>query len=1753
MGNIELVLDALRRHVLKFAHVLSIVLLSTAIYGCNAKIIGEGGGGALGGGGGGSAGGSSGGGSTPVGPTVTNVTSSTANGTYSATDSVSISITFSEIVNVVGTPTLVLETGATDRTVNYSSGTGTTTLVFTYTVQPGDTSADLDYVGTGSLAAGTSIRNAAGTDATLTLPSPGAANSLSANKAIVIDNTGPTVTSVSSSTANGTYTTGGTVNITVTFSEAVTVTGTPTIALETGATDRTVNYSSGTGTTTLVFAYTVQAGDASGDLDYLSTTALSAGTSIRSAIGNDATLTLPTPGAANSLGANKAIVIDTGAPSVTSVSATTANGSYNAGDTVDVTVTFSEVVTVTGTPTIVLETGATDRTVNYSSGTGSATLTFTYTVQAGDTSSDLDYVGTGSLAAGTTIRDGVGNDATLTLPSPGAANSLGANKAIVIDTTAPTVSSVSSTTNNGTYAAGSTVDVTVTFSESVTVAGTPTIVLETGATDRTVNYSSGSGGTTLTFTYTVQAGDTSSDLDYVATTSLAAGTSIRDAAGNDATLTLASPGAANSLGANKAIVIDNTGPTVSSVNSPTAAGTYKAGDTIDVVVNFNETVTVVGTPTIVLETGATDRTVNYSSGSGSTALTFTYTVQAGDTSSDLDYVATTSLAAGTSIRDSVGNDATLTLASPGAANSLGANEALVIDTTGPTVSSVNSPTAAGSYNAGDTIDVVVNFNENVTVVGTPTIVLETGATDRTVNYSSGSGGTALTFTYTVQAGDTSSDLDYVATTSLAAGTSIRDAAGNDATLTLASPGAANSLGANEALVIDTTAPTVSSVNSPTAAGSYNAGDTIDVVVNFNENVTVVGTPTIVLETGTTDRTVNYSSGSGGTALTFTYTVQAGDTSSDLDYVATTSLAAGTSIRDAAGNDATLTLASPGAANSLGANEALVIDTTAPTVTGVASNSAAATYGLTDVIDVRVTFSENVTVVGTPTIILETGATDRTVNYVSGTGTTELLFNYTVQAGDSSADLDYVGTTSLTAGTSIRDAAGNDADRTLASPGAAGSLGANEAIVIVTPTAVPSDFPGFQIAYGDFDRDGDIDVVIPSLSANEVIPYLNNGSGTLSAGTAVTVGTKPVAVLAADINRDGKLDLVVSNWDADTVGTLIGVGDGTFGAMTSVAVGDKPAGLAALDINKDGDLDIVVANYGADNVQLLSNSGLGILTAGATNATGTGPTSVVAGDWDRDGDQDIAVTNFGSGTVTVLATALGLLGADESITVGTNPFGIVVGDFNADGKPDLAVANYGDNDVSVSLNGGTSFGAKTDTAVGTGPIGIAAVRWNAGGALDLVISNSGSDNYSVLSGVGDGTFGAAANTALGSTDPSGVAIGDFNRNGEPDVVFMYSTGATATALASGSGTTGDGTFTVTQTLSFAAGSNGPEAVQLVDIDRDGDLDIVTGEGNLDAVYVSLNDGTGTFGALSGTSFPTGGAQGVNDILVGDFDNDGDSDLVVSHGNGVAAYTYFSNDGSGTLTASTRANVGVYILQMSQVPVDIDRDGDLDFVGDDSNNGETKVYINNGSGTFTNSSAGASYAYYGLRDFILADVSRDGKADLFFLEIANDFIAGGVGNGAGAFGAAADYQTSAGSNNPFGFDLQDYDRDGDLDYAAANNATTTFGVGKNDGSGAFAAVTEYNAGGSAMSEPGKVASGDFDSDGDLDVAISSFGNDYIYIFTNDASAAFTYSNRTATGDGPWGLAVGDVNKDGKLDWVTTNANTGNPSTLSIGTGN
>ena len=709
---------------------------------------------------------------------------------------------------------------------------------------------------------------------------------------VVVDTDAPTITGVTT-TASGSKKAGDTVVIGVTFSEPVSSTGTSQLQLETGSTDRTATCPAVTVSVTLHCTYTVLNGDASVHLDYASTSALTG--IIVDTAGNAAVLTLPSLFQSD-LYTQQTIVIDTAAPTVSGVTTSVSSGTYGIGAVIPIDVIFTEGVVVDtsgGTPQLTLATGGSGRTVNYATGSGTATLTFRYTVTRGETSAGLDVAGTSALTLnGATVRDQAGNDAVLTLLPTG---SLRAPGAIAVDTTVPTVTSVTTTVPDGSYRAGSVIPVLVTFSEPVTVSGTVSLLLETGQVDRQVVLSGGSGTTTLEFQYTVQTGDTSADLEYGSVTSLSvSGGAISDVTENEAAYSLPVPATPLSLAGSASIVIDTTPPA-----PPTNVSLTTATDTgpspTDGVTNVTA-VSVTGTAETASVVTLFDNGIEMPGASG-TASNGTFTI------------ATTL---------SIGNHGITAKATDAAGNTGNASMTLpvTVDQVAPTVISVSSTTPSGAYRAGTTIPIYVSFSEPMTVVGTPRLSMETGLVDTVAAYVSGSGTSILRFDYVVAPGDTSPQLDYVDTTALSAGTgSIGDAAGNAATLTLPGTGTGSSLVGNVALAIDTDAPTVTRVDAVSPNGTYYLGKSVSISITFSDPVYVSGSPYLSLSGG---GVAGYASGSGTAVLNFIYGVGRDQFASRLDYSGTSGLGipTGSAIADAAGNLVNATLAVPGSVGSI---------------------------------------------------------------------------------------------------------------------------------------------------------------------------------------------------------------------------------------------------------------------------------------------------------------------------------------------------------------------------------------------------------------------------------------------------------------------------------------------------------------------------------------------------------------------------------------------------------------------------------------------------------------------------------------------------------------------------------------------------------------------------------------------------------------------------------------------------------------------
>ncbi len=417
-------------------------------------------------------------------------------------------------------------------------------------------------------------------------------------------------------------------------------------------------------------------------------------------------------------------------------------------------------------------------------------------------------------------------------------------------------------------------------------------------------------------------------------------------------------------------VYDSTAPTIPVAN---IVGTTIQGDNDTIVITFSEHVVNPADWRLALsidgnESGSIDlTTANFDYSTDTNALTITL-----DYETDGMYLINDENLTVTPVEDAIKDEAGNSLAdTPVTGTTL-----VTGDVVAPTVTNVTSTKADGYYNAGTDINVTVEFSEIVDVEGVPYLTLELGEPDRNALYVSGSGTTTLTFLYTVQAGDTSSDLDYVATDSLVG--DIEDLAGNVATLTLAAPGDANSLGANKMIVIDTTPPVLNSIVLDLSTFNIE-NDSTTVTFTFNEDVlqSSFDDDDITADNGTISG-LNYES---NPIITATFTATAGVES------LTNLINVGTNWTDLAGNQP---VSDKNSAN-------YVIDTSAPTYIVDYNNTGPVKQG--DVVLITVTFSEDMNATPLPKIALAGGAENLDATNMTRQDATSYDYNWTVGSGN----------------------------------------------------------------------------------------------------------------------------------------------------------------------------------------------------------------------------------------------------------------------------------------------------------------------------------------------------------------------------------------------------------------------------------------------------------------------------------------------------------------------------------------------------------------------------------------------------------------------------------------------------------------------------------------------------------------------------------------------------------------------------------
>jgi hypothetical protein len=967
-----------------------------------------------------------------------------SNGSYQQGTNLNFTLTHPFDVTVVGNPRLTLTVGATTKYADYISGSGTKILTFRYTVEAAMNDTDGIAVATTVDLNGGTITFDVATAALTTI-------SVGSTTKILVDTTTPSVSSTTLGT-QGIYKLAQKVNVTVVFDEKVVVTGSPQVQINLSGVTKNATYASGTGTTSLVFSYTVVTTDKDLDgLDLLSTS-LNSGT-IKDVAGNIATFAV-TPGPMTGIYVHDVPTL------ITPVTAS-ANKTYVEGETITLTAVFSRATTVTGSPRIALDIGGVTEYATYQSGSGTTSLVFDFVVGAGDVDTNgISVTGVVALNGGTLIDSNIDPVLALTFTAP-------STTLVKVDGVAPSITSITPPAN-ATYLISQQMNFSVVFSDTVTVTGTPTLDFVAGVTTINSTYISGSGTNTLLFRYTPTAGIADADGIALSAVNLTSGT-IKDSSGNDIDVTI--PAVDTS-----AVLIDAILPSIISVTAP-ANTTYLVGTTMDFSVLFSAAVTVTGTPSLAFVTSDGTKAATYLSGSGSTTLVFRYTV----VSNDYDYDGITvnsplALNAGT-ILDSNSYASTLTFTPP-------TTTSVLVDASPALISSVTIP-VTGTYGDGELLNFTVIFTKNVTITGTPRLSLDLNGSPVFANYQSGSGTKNIIFRRTIGSPDVDSDgIGLSSPVGLNSGT-IKDSNTINATLTFTVP---NTSG----ILVDSQAPTITLVSAP-SSNTYVTGQNLNFTVDYSEIVNVTGTPRLTLTIGSTTRYANYLSGSGSSSLVFRHTVLSNDLDSNgIAMTASLDNNSGT-IRDVSSNNAATTLTAP-------ILTAVLVDAIIPTISSVTA-PANAVYSNSAVMNFTVNYLKAVTVVGTPRIHLDILGVTKYATYVSGSGTTALVFRYT----PATTDFDMNGTATqnsndidLNAGT-MKDVLNNNADVALGSidlakvyvsyPGLGAWFDVDDATKITTVFSTPN----YQTS--DFnDKSGNNRNATQAAAADRPY-YLSSGFGT----------------------------------------------------------------------------------------------------------------------------------------------------------------------------------------------------------------------------------------------------------------------------------------------------------------------------------------------------------------------------------------------------------------------------------------------------------------------------------------------------------------------------------------------------------------------------------------------------------------------------------------------------------------------------------
>ncbi|CAF0957422.1 unnamed protein product [Adineta steineri] len=692
---------------------------------------------------------------------------------------------------------------------------------------------------------------------------------------------------------------------------------------------------------------------------------------------------------------------------------------------------------------------------------------------------------------------------------------------------------------------------------------------------------------------------------------------------------------------------------------------------------------------------------------------------------------------------------------------------------------------------------------------------------------------------------------------------------------------------------------------------------------------------------------------------------------------------------------------------------------------------------------------------------------------------------------------------------------------------------------------------YSLAAGDFNNDNQSDVVVANSDTDNIniLFGLNNGLFTSPMTYSIGSDSSPQYVITGDIDKDNHLDIITLNSKENTMSIIMNYGNGSFGQQKKYSTGSNsfPTSIVMGDLNNDNRNDFVITNKQDDSIGIFLGfdytSFQNEITYSINNTQGA--EAVTVSDFNNDKYLDIAVVYWGSWQLAIfLGHSDGNFSLLTIYSTGSNstPVALVVNDFNKDNHADIAIGYAGSNAIGIFLgfgNGSFSNQVMFSTGIDTEPYSLAVGDLNNDNRTDIVSVNINASNLGIFIGDGMGNFTLMETYLTGvATQPRAAAIGDINNDGNMDIVVCtYITSAVYVFLGYG-----NGSFQ-TQVLYSVGDQSWPTSIILADFNNDSHLDVAVSNYNGNNVGILLGLGDGTFDNVS--TYSTGDGARPSSLAVGDFNNDKVLDIAVPN-YGTSTTVILFGFGDGTFLLGTSYSTGEGSSPYSIAAGDFNRDGQLDIVVANPNANNVGVFLaygrENYAGVIKYRSADGSQP----QSIALSDFNHDGWLDIVVTNYGIDNIGILFGLGNAIFSPMITYSTGINSS-PYSIAIADFNHDNHSDIVVTNSETDNIAIFHGYSNGTFALTALYSTG--TRSRPYTVTVGDLNSDNYLDIIIANSGTNNIFILYGYPNGTFGNETSYPLGYGslPYSIALTDLNQDERMDMVVACYGTDNIDTL------